>query len=263
MVDVRRDTGGSMNDVKSADGSRIVFDRSGAGPALVLVVGAFNDRSSTKSLASGLSSTFTVYEYDRRGRGASDEAGPYAVEREIEDLAAVIEASGGSAFVFGHSSGGALALESAASGVPVRGLVVHEPPYTEGPSRAFAARLAEMDAAGQQSDAVEAFLRLMGTPDGVLEQMKSGPYWEHMLSFAHTLSYEIRLCNDGKVPAERLARIAVPTLVLAGGASPDWAHDVAQTTAAAIPGSQARILDGQGHGVADDVLIPILRECFV
>ena len=141
-----------MNSAQSVDGTRIAFDRRGAGPALVLVVGAFSDRASTKTLASGLGPTFTVYEYDRRGRGDSREAGPYSIQREVDDFAAVIAAAGGSAFAFGHSSGGALVLEAAATGVPLRALAVYEPPYTEGPSQEFAARLADMAAAGRKSD---------------------------------------------------------------------------------------------------------------
>ena len=121
-----------METVLSLDGTTIAFDRSGRGPALVLIVGALCDRSSTESLAAGLDPRFTVYEYDRRGRGDSDENGPYSIEREVEDLATLIEAAGGSAFVFGHSSGAALALEAAARGIPMHGLVVYEPPYVEG-----------------------------------------------------------------------------------------------------------------------------------
>ena len=252
-----------MDKVRSVDGTQIAFDSSGAGPALVLVVGAFSDRSSTKTLASGLGSTFTVYEYDRRGRGDSNEAGPYSIQREVDDLAAVIHAAGGSAFVFGHSSGGALVLEAAAGGVPMRALVVYEPPYTEGPSHEFAARLADMVAAGKKSEATEAFLTLMGTPPAALEQMKASPYWGHMESYAHTLAYEVGLCNGGSVPVDRLAKISVPTLALAGGASPVWAQKAADAIAAAAPNGEACVLEGQGHGVADDVLIPVLTEFFV
>jgi pimeloyl-ACP methyl ester carboxylesterase len=204
-----------------------------------------------------------VYEYDRRGRGDSGEAGPYSIQREVDDLAAVIAAAGGSAYVFGHSSGGALVLEAAASGVPVRALTVYEPPYTEGPSNEVAARLADMAVAGRRSDAAEAFLALMGTPAAVLEQMKAGPYWEHMESFAHTLAYEVRLCNDGSVPVDRLAKITVPTLALAGGESAAWARKGAHAIAEAVPNGQARVLEGQGHGIADDVLIPVLTEFFI
>jgi len=252
-----------MNSAQSVDGTRIAFDRTGSGPALVLVVGAFSDRTSTKTLASGLGPTFTVYEYDRRGRGDSREAGPYSIQREVDDFAAVIAAAGGSAFAFGHSSGGALVLEAAATGVPLRALAVYEPPYTEGPSHEFAVRLADMAAAGRKSDAAEAFLALMGTPAGVLKQMKAGPYWEHMESFAHTLAYEVGLCNDGSVPVDRLSKISVPALALAGGASPEWAREGAHAIAAAVPNGQARVLEGQGHGVADDVLIPVLKEFFM
>jgi pimeloyl-ACP methyl ester carboxylesterase len=123
-----------MQRVRSADGTMIAVDRSGQGPALVLITGAFTDRSSTKALASGLAERYTVYVFDRRGRGDSDQGGPYAIEREVEDLAAVIDAADGSAYGFGHSSGGALALEAAARGVPLRAVVVYEPPFTTGPT---------------------------------------------------------------------------------------------------------------------------------
>jgi pimeloyl-ACP methyl ester carboxylesterase len=122
-----------METVRSSDGTEIAFDRSGDGPPLVLVVGAFSDRCSTKALGTGLRDVFTVYEYDRRERGDSGSTPSYAVDREVEDLAAVIEVAGDPAFVFGHSSGGALALEAAARAVPIRALVVHEPPYTGRP----------------------------------------------------------------------------------------------------------------------------------
>jgi pimeloyl-ACP methyl ester carboxylesterase len=251
-----------MATVKSVDGTQIAFDQTGAGPALVLVVGAFSDRASTTTLTSRLASTFTVYEYDRRGRGDSGEAGPYSIQREVEDLAAVVGQARGSAYLFGHSSGGALVLEAAAGGVAVRAITVYEPPYTEGPSDEFAARLAVMAAAGRKSDAVEAFLSLMGTPAAVLEQMKAGPHWQHMESFAHTLAYEVGLCNNGTVPVDRLAKISVPTLALAGGSSPAWAREGASAIAAAAPKGHARVLEGQGHGAADDVLAPVLTEFF-
>lgn len=251
-----------MNTVTSADGTPIAFDRTGDGPALVLVVGAFCDRSSTRTLAACLASTFTVYEYDRRGRGSSGDTAPYAVAREVEDLAAVLDAAGGSAFVFGHSSGAALALEAAAVGVPMDRLAVHEPPYVEGATYAFAAHLAELAAAGRHSDTAEAFLGLTGVPPAVLEQMKAAPYWSHMAGFAATLGYDVTLCNDGVLPRDRLARIAVPVLALAGGTSPAWAQDGAQAIATTVVDGRARVLDGQGHGVADDVLVPVLTGFF-
>jgi pimeloyl-ACP methyl ester carboxylesterase len=250
-----------MNRVKSADGTTIALDRSGSGPALVLVVGAFSDRSSTKTLAAGLASQFTVYEYDRRGRGDSTDTAPWAIEREVEDLAAVVAQAGGSAFLFGHSSGGALVLEAAARGVPTRGVVAYEPPYTTGPSTRVGDELDALVAAGQHSEAAERFLSLF-TPPQVIEQMKAGPYWAHLQSFAGTLAYEVRLSNDETVPTDRLAAVTAPTLVLAGGDSPDWARDTAERVAAAIPAGRWRVLEGQSHGVADEVLIPVLKQFF-
>jgi pimeloyl-ACP methyl ester carboxylesterase len=248
--------------VRSGDGTEIVFDRSGEGPPLVLVMGAFHDRSSTGALAAALADAFTVYEYDRRGRGESGDTSPYSVEREIEDLAAVINAAGEPVFVFGHSSGAALALEAAARGVPIRALVVHEPPYTEGPSTEFAARLEELVREGRRFDAAAAFLELTGVPASVIEQIKQGAHWAHLERFAPTLSCEIRLCNNGSVPIERLVKVAVPTLALAGENSPPWANEAARAIAEALPDGHARVLEGQGHAVADDVLADVLTGFF-
>jgi len=251
-----------MESVKSPDGTTIAFDRTGSGPALVIVVGAFSDRSSTKSLSAGLSSSFTVYEYDRRGRGDSDEKGPYSIEREVEDLGVLVEAAGGTALVFGHSSGGCIGLEAAARGVRMTGLAVYEPPYVNGVTDELATQLAELVATGDRTEAAKRFLALVGTPPEALAQMTAGPYWPRMQSFANTLPYEIMLANNGSVPVERLARITAPTLALAGGASPDWGRAGARTIAATIPGAEWQVLDGQGHGAADEVLIPVLTEFF-
>lgn len=251
-----------MERAQSADGTTIAFERSGQGPALILVLGAFNDRSSKKSLAAGLEAGFEVYGYDRRGRGDSGDAAQYSIEREVDDLAAVVKAAGGSAFLFGESSGGALALEAAARGIPTPKLAVYEPPYTTGPTAEFADELDELVASGRESEAAERFLGLMGTPPQVLGQMKAGPYWAHMRSFARSLPYDIRLCNDGSVPADRLASIKAPVLALAGGASPAWARKAATAVAAAVPDGRSLVLDGQGHGAADEVLIPVLQTFF-
>jgi pimeloyl-ACP methyl ester carboxylesterase len=251
-----------METVRSADGTEIAFDRSGEGPPLVLVGGAFQDRSSMKTLGIGLQDAFTVHEYDRRGRGDSGNTPPFAVQREVEDLAAVIEAAGEPAFVFGQSSGGALALEAAAVGVPIRALVVNEPPFTDGPTTEFAEQLEKLVEGGRPTEAVVAFLELLGTPPTVVAGMRAAPHWPRMEAFAPTLSYEVRLCNNGLVPADRLAAVSAATLALAGGASPPWAHQAARAIADAIPAGQARVLEGQSHSVADDVLIPVLREFF-
>ena len=251
-----------MEHVTSADGVSIAVQRSGHGPTLILVVGAFCDRHSTRSLAAGLAERFTVVEYDRRGRGDSGNQPGYAIAREVEDLSAVIASAGGSAAVFGHSSGGALALETAAAlGDTVTRVVVYEPQYfPDGPTDQLADELAELAATGHESEAAERFLALVGTPPQALDQMKSGPYWAHMQTYAPTLPYELRLCNNGRIPRERLIRIAVPTLALAGGQSGEPARHIVEQIASAVPNGHARILDGQGHGVADEVLIPLLTD---
>ena len=214
-----------MQLVRSADGTGIAFDRSGDGPPLVLVGGAFQDRSSMRTVAMGLCDRFSVYEYDGRGRGDSGNTRPYAIEKEVEDLAAVIEAAGEPAFVFGQSSGGALGLEAAARAVPIRALAVNEPPYTDGPSSDFAERLDKLVEGGRPADQTAAFLELVGTPPTAIAEMKAGPQWPRMQAFAPTLSHEIRLCNDGRLPSHRLAEVSASTLALAGEMSSAWAKE--------------------------------------
>lgn len=251
-----------MEKVQSADGTMIAVDRTGSGPALVLVVGAFCDRTSTRSLAGGLSDRFTVFEYDRRGRGDSSDTAPYSVDREVEDLAAVIAAAGGSAFVFGHSSGAALALEAASGGANLRALAVYEPPYTEAPSAELEQQLSSLIDSGQPSRAAQCFLSVTGMPAEAIAGMTKTPYWPRMCALAPTLVYDLRLCNGGFAPVDRLPMITVPTLALAGGASPSWARAAAQAVVSAVPGARQRVFDGQDHVVADEVLIPELITFF-
>lgn len=254
----------TVETVQSADDTTIAFDRSGHGPALILVAGAFCDRSSTKSLAAALGSSFTVYEYDRRGRGDSGDAAAYSIEREVEDLRAVVDAAGGSAFVFGHSSGAALALEAAARVVAMRKLVVYEPPYITdgGQPTDFADQLRRLVASGHRAEAVERFIASTGAPAEVVGMMKSSPYWATMLAIAHTLANDVTLGDSGSAASEWLARVSVPTLAVAGGASPDWAPTAARTIAATAPDAQDRILEGQDHNAPDEVIAPLLREFF-
>jgi pimeloyl-ACP methyl ester carboxylesterase len=250
-----------MDAVRSADGTTIAFESSGHGPALVLVTGAFCDRTSPAGLAAALGPDFTVYSYDRRGRGDSGDQPPYAIAREVEDLAAVVAAAGGGGpvSVFGHSSGAALALEAAASGVPMTALAVYEPPYAgDGPSAAFAAELGALVTGGQRGAAAAAFLQLTGVPAQAVAGMRSSPYWPRMEALAHTLPYDITLCNGGAVPADRLAGLQVPVLALAGGESGDWARKAAAEIAAVTAGGRDQVLDGQGHVAADEVLAPVL-----
>jgi pimeloyl-ACP methyl ester carboxylesterase len=250
--------------VKSADGCAIAVERSGDGPALVIVNGAFGARATGAPLATQLGGDFTVYLYDRRGRGDSSDADTYSVEREVEDLDAVIAAAGGQAFVFGQSSGGALSLETAAASATVRGLLIHEPPYVPGPgtSDETAHLFAALVAAGRRDEVVERFLRNAGMPVEMVERTRAGPGWPAMVALAHTLPYDVRLCNRGVVPAERLSQISCPVLATAGSLSPGWALEAVQAIAAAVPDGEWRLLDGQAHNVAPDVLASLMRERF-
>jgi hypothetical protein len=253
--------------IESDDGTSIAYQRTGSGPALVLVVGAFCDRTSTASLTPLLAPHLTVYEYDRRGRGDSGAGGEYAAEREVEDLAAVVAAAGGAAFAYGHSSGAVLALEAAAAGVPLTRLALYEPPYTAPPGSAgddamldaVQARLA----AGDPDGAAAAFMAGAGAPPEQVAGARQSPWWPRMRALAPTLVHDLVLCNRGVVPRERLAKVAVPTLALAGGDSPPWAARACADVAAAVPGARTRVLAGQTHGAADDVLAPVLVEWFL
>jgi pimeloyl-ACP methyl ester carboxylesterase len=256
-----------MHTVSSHDGTTIAYDRTGDGPALVMVVGAFCDRRTTDSIAKVLAPEFTVYAYDRRGRGGSGDTAPYAAEREVEDLAAVAGAAGGAPFVFGHSSGAILVLEAAARGVPMTKLVAYEPPYIVDDSRArpgadLAERLSGLVAGGRRGDAAKLFLtEAVGLPPEVAGMIEGSPDWPGMTALAHTLAYDIAVCGyTNELPAGRLAAIEVPTLVLGGGNSPEWFHNTVRAVAETVPGAELRFLAGQDHRAADDVLAPVLID---
>ena len=252
----------AMHTTTSADGTVIAYDRTGSGPPLVLVVGAFCDRYTTKPLAGLLAAHYEVFEYDRRGRGASGDTPPYAVDREIEDLAAVLAAAGGAAAVYGHSSGAALALEAAAQGRPITGLVAYEPPYTtpdDGAPSGLAERVGAFIGAGRRVDAVETFLtEAAGVPAALLPMIKDSADFPGMVAIAHTLPYDLSICGDGRVPKGRLATVAVPTLAVDGANSPEWAGRAADAVAAAVPGATRRTIDGQDHRVAPDLIAPVI-----
>lgn len=251
--------------MKSADGTAIAFERQGMGPPLVMVLGAFCDRKTGASLAALLANDFTVYTYDRRGRGDSGATPPYAVEREIEDLNAILAAAGGHASVYGHSSGAVLALRAAASGSTIDRLVAYEPPFVEDGSRPrhgpdLAERLAALAGTGRPGDAADLFLtEAVGVPETALAPMHSSPGWEGMQAIAHTLPYDVIITNNQTMP-EGLEKIAAPTLLVAGGASPSWARSAIDQVAATIPGALSLVLDGQTHGVADDAIFPVLLK---
>lgn len=262
-----------MTTVTSKDGTTIAFDGSGEGPALVLVGGALSDRSGAAPLAEVLAPRFTVFAYDRRGRGESDDTAPYAVEREIEDLEAVVAEAGGSAFVFGHSSGAALALEAAARSLPVTKLALYEPPFIVDDGHEplpddYVERLTDLAASGRRGDAVEYFLTSgPGVPPEVVAGMRNEPFWPAMEKIAHTLAYDGAVMGDlmsGRpLPADRWASMAIPTLVLDGDQSPAWARNSVGALAEVLPNAERRTLEGQDHGAAPEVLAPALVEFFI
>ncbi|MFG1965047.1 alpha/beta fold hydrolase [Nonomuraea sp. NPDC049028] len=257
-------------EVTSADGTPIAFGRSGTGPAVILVHGAFTDRThpTLRGVAEALGSWFTVFDYDRRGRGESGDTHPYAVEREIEDLAALIEAAGGSAMVFGGSSGAALAL-AAAPRLAIAKLAVWEPPYhvdDSAPSLPydFAARLEDLVKRGRRAEAIELFMVAAAeVPVEAVAAMRVQPSWPQLEEIAHTLAYEAAVLGPGNaLPAEALASIAQPVLVLTGGDSPRWMAEAGRAVAETVPRTVHRILEGQTHNVAPESLAPELLEFF-
>jgi pimeloyl-ACP methyl ester carboxylesterase len=256
-----------METVTSSDGTRIAFDRLGDGPPVVLVCGQSTDRSSNAPLAALLAKRFAVFNYDRRGRGDSGDTLPYAVEREVEDLGAVFEAAGGSASVFGVSSGAALALEAAAAGLAIDKLALWEPPFNpdEGrrPPLDLAERYERMIAEGRRGDVIEYFMaNVVGLPPEFVAHAKTQPFWQAQEALAHTLVYDTIIMGDGSLPTERAAAVPVPTLALAGGESFPFMRQAAQKLAEAMPDARARILEGQTHNVDPAALAPVLGEFF-
>jgi pimeloyl-ACP methyl ester carboxylesterase len=258
----------TVEKLTSTDGTPIAYEFSGAGPALVLVVGAFCDRSTTADLTPLLAPHFTVYSYDRRGRGSSGDSPDYSIEAEVDDLAAVIAAAGGSARVYGHSSGGALALEAAARGVPISGVVAYEPPYTAlddgtGGSTELLEGVRTRIAAGDRDGAAALFLQGAGTPAEVVPMIRRSPGWPRMCELAPALVYDLTLSNGGVVPRERLSRIGVLTVAVSGGASAEWAARAGAAIADTVPGARHVVLEGQTHAVAHEVIAPLLVELLV
>jgi pimeloyl-ACP methyl ester carboxylesterase len=257
-----------MRTVASADGTKIAFDQTGDGPPLILVVGAFNDRSTGEPLAKALESHFTVFNYDRRGRGASGDTQPYAVEREVEDLDALIREAGGTARVFGYSSGGSLALEGAARGLGITKLALYEAPFVAGderprPPKDMAAQLAKLVSWDRRGDAVELFQKeMVGIPEQVVVQMRQAPFRPALEATAHTLVYEATIVGDLTLPTEKLRSITAPTLAVYGSASPAFMGNGAKALADAIPNGHVRALDGQTHDIVPAALAPVLMEFF-
>jgi pimeloyl-ACP methyl ester carboxylesterase len=259
-----------METTKSADGTVIAYDRTGDGPPLIVAVGAFCDRRSFVPPV-GLTGRFTVYTYDRRGRGDSGDTQPYSPDREVDDLAGVVSAavsgSGSKVYAFGHSSGGALVLRAAAQGVPLTAVASYEAPFVIPGTREVAQdpadRIREMVAAGRRGDAVRYWMTsVVAAPAQVLTMMEGSPAWPALEALTHTLPYDIALTGDQGVPAS-LAAITMPVLVLGGSTSPDWFHRTVQETAAVIPGAKLVMMEGYDHGVPPEVIAPVLTEFFL
>jgi pimeloyl-ACP methyl ester carboxylesterase len=262
------------SEVTSKDGTTIAFDRSGEGPPIVLVGGALADRSAAAELAAHLAPRLTVIAFDRRGRGDSGDTPPYAVDREIEDIEALILGVGGEAFVLGHSSGAVLALESARRHPEqVTKLALYEPPFIVDDSRSllpadYVTHLVELVSAGRRGDAVEFFMTTaVGVPADVVAGMREQPFWSSLESTAHTLVYDGTIMGDTMVgsaaPLRRWASVEVPSLVMDGGASPDWQRHAVRALVDVLPDARHRTLEGQDHGPASEVLAPALVEFFL
>jgi pimeloyl-ACP methyl ester carboxylesterase len=260
-----------MEKVKSADGTSIAYERSGSGPPVILVGGAFCDHRAPAAglpLAAALAPALTVFCYDRRGRGESTDQPSYAIQREVEDLAALIAAAGGSAHLYGHSSGAVLAFEAAAAGLSVPKLALYEPPLVLGEGRAplpsdLVEQLTELVAAGNRSQAAELFLtRAVGVPAPAVAHIKSGPGWAGLEALAHTLSYDARLTRDAAALLARAPSLRTPALLLDGEQSPAWMRAGVEQLGRALPSARHVSLAGQTHDVSPSALGPVLLEFF-
>jgi pimeloyl-ACP methyl ester carboxylesterase len=261
-----------MHTLSSPDGTTIAYDQQGGGTALILVDGALTVHSSGSGaeLARLLAPHFTVYGFDRRGRGQSGDTPPYAVDREIDDIEALIDQAGGPAFLYGHSSGGPLAMRAAIRlGSKVSKLAMYEPPYNNDPGaqQAWSQYLSQLAAAlaeGRRGDAVALFMRLIGTPAEQVDRMRGAPSWAGWEAVAPTLAYDHAavLGEPWSVPAGLAARVRVPALVMAGDASLPFMPGAARALSQAIPQGELRTLKGQTHEVNPGVLAPVLVEFF-
>jgi alpha-beta hydrolase superfamily lysophospholipase len=260
--------------VTSKDGTAIAYERQGSGPAVMLVAGGLDDGLENGPLAAALASDFTAYNYNRRGRGNSGSTLPYALEREIEDIDALIAVAGGSAHVYGVSSGGALALEAASAGLAIDRVAVYEVPWNmavDWPQRwgDYVAALEGALAEDRRGDAVELFLRMAGSSDEEVARVRSSPYWAGMTALAHTLAYDAACLGNGQPPVDRLAKITQTTLVATGAAhpdgSPEWVQALdaaADAIAARIARAERRVLEGQSHVVEPATFAPVLARFF-
>jgi pimeloyl-ACP methyl ester carboxylesterase len=255
-----------MYTTTSADGTTIAYDRDGSGPPIIMIVGAFNTRATTAPLAAALVDKFTVLNYDRRGRGDSGDTPPYSVRREIEDIDALIAEAGGSAALFGYSSGATLALRAAADGVAITKLALYDPPFAVDDSHPllpanFAEQLAQLIAAGRRGDAVELYQKVaVGIPDEVVARMRQAPFRPGLEAIAHTLVYDATVIGDLALPPTLVASVDVPTLVIDGEHSPPIMHGAAEALGRGLAHGRRCTLAGQSHDISPHATAPVLEK---
>jgi pimeloyl-ACP methyl ester carboxylesterase len=242
----------------SADGTTIAYEVEGQGPPIVLIGGAFNTRHMAAGVAAQLADRFTTHRFDRRGRGDSGDTTPYAVEREVEDVAALLDVAGRSAAVYGHSSGAILALRAAAAGLPITAVVAYEPPYGAGwdDDPELWSDIGAALERGDRRAAARRFMAGAGAPEEWFALM-SDEDWVPFETVAHTLPYDHAVTGDAG-PHPELAQITVPTTVVVGGASPDWFKQAGRAVADLVPGATLLELEGMDHGVPDEVIAPVI-----
>lgn len=258
----------------SKDGTVIAYERIGSGPPVVVVDGAFCSRAmgTGRTIAKPLAEHFTVYIYDRRGRGASGDTPPYGTDREVEDLRAVIDAAGGTADVFGHSSGASLALEAARQGLPIRRLALYEPPLVVDDSRPpvgedYGGRLRALIEADRRGAAIKLFMTEgVRVPKAATLIMPLMPMWSKLKAVAPTVTNDTAFVEPylkgQPLPTELWATTATPTLLLVGGKSPAWMQHGVGELATRLPAARLQVLPGQTHMLKADVTAPVLREFF-
>jgi pimeloyl-ACP methyl ester carboxylesterase len=262
-----------MQTVISKDGTIIAYERLGSGPPVILIGGALVDRSGHTKLAKLLSTDFTVYNYDRRGRGDSEDSELYTVDREVEDIEALLQEAGGSVYVYGISSGACLAMEAAAAiGDGIKKLAIYEAPYDEAEGAAnlwkeYRRKLNELLAADRLGAAVELHMKTVGASDVSIFGMKLLPGWSKMKELAPTIAYDVAVVGeDRSIPVRKFSTIQAATLVMDGSASQasmPFMRMSADKLAKTIPHAQRYTVEGEGHNIDDKTIAHLLKDFFM